>query len=82
MSLQELRKIEVENSDHDFKYQLGDVVYLKNDTEFNYPMIIKDFIPDESCCSDYEVSWMNKQGSQEISGFPEECFTTKVQKND
>ncbi|QIA06437.1 hypothetical protein [Draconibacterium halophilum] len=77
MSLRELKKIEVENSEHDFKYQLGDVVYMKNDLEFKFPMIIQDFIPDESCCSDYEVSWMDKQGSQKYTGMPEECLIIK-----
>lgn len=81
MSLQALKKIEVENSEHDFKYQLGEVVYMKNDLEFKVPMIILDFIPDESCCSDYEVSWMNKQGSIEYTGMPEECLIKKTENN-
>lgn len=81
MSLLELRKIEVENCEHEFKYQLGDVVYLKNDLELNFPMIVIDYIPDESRCSDYLVSWMNKHGNQETSSFPEECLVQNKPKN-
>ncbi|WP_297092193.1 hypothetical protein [uncultured Draconibacterium sp.] len=79
MSLREIRKIEVENSEHEFKYQLGDVVYLKTDSEFKLPLIISDFVAEELSCCDYEVSWMSKDHKREISAFPEECL---IQKNE
>lgn len=77
MSTPELTKILKENAEHDFAYDLGEVVFLKTDQKFEFPMLITDFITDGRNCCDYEVSWLNLKGTEETGSFPEECLILK-----
>lgn len=77
MSLSEIQQLEKGACGHEFKYQLGDILFLRSDFKGKYPMIVTDFDYDDESCIDYHVTWFNSQGKQEIGYFPEEALTNK-----
>ena len=74
MSISEYLQLEKETFKPDLKYNIGDTVYLKTDTDRKWLMTITGFDTEEDLCSDYLVKWMNSQGKIEQDAFPEECL--------
>ena len=74
MSLPEELRLEKETFKPHLKYNIGDTVFLKTDTDKKWPMMIIDFDTEEDLTSDYFTKWMNSQGKTEQGNFPEECL--------
>lgn len=74
MSLPEDLQILKELQKPDLKYQLGDLIYLKSDLKKQYAMTITNFQIEDYNCTDYQVEWLNSQGTMQHDNFPEECL--------
>lgn len=77
MSLSEITKAQKELAEHDFAFNLGDVVFLKTDEDHKFPMMIIGFDTEDYNCNDYDLKWINAMGSIETGSFPEECLIIK-----
>lgn len=79
MSLPEILKLELEMNKPHLAYKLGEVVFLKSDTDRQFPMLITNYEPDEDFTADYWVTWLDANGKTQNESFPEECLILKTE---